>query len=56
MLIHLIESFFIHIHLAEQMDGKISCTVALFHDVVEDISITFDDLEKKFPKQMLEIV
>ena len=38
------------------MDGKISCTVALFHDVVEDTSITFDDLEKKFPKQMLEIV
>lgn len=31
-------------HLAEQMDDEISCTVALLHDVVEDTSITLDDL------------
>ncbi len=33
-------------HLAEQMDDEISCTVALLHDVVEDTSITLDDLEQ----------
>lgn len=38
------------------MDDKISCTVVLLHDVVEDTSITFVDLEKKFPKQVVEIV
>ena len=43
-------------HLAEQMDDEISCTVALLHDVVEDTSITLDDLEQMFPKQVIEIV
>ena len=43
-------------HLAEQMDDEISCTVALLHDVVEDTSITFADLEQIFPKQVVEIV
>ena len=43
-------------HLAEQMDDEISCTVALLHDVVEDTSVTIADLEKKFPKQVVEIV
>ncbi len=38
------------------MDDEISCTVALLHDVVEDISITLVGLEKKFPKQVVEIV
>ena len=43
-------------HLAEQMDDEISCTVALLHDVVEDTSLTFADLEEIFPKQVVEIV
>ena len=43
-------------HLAEQMDDEISCTVALLHDVVEDTSLTFADLEQIFPKQVVEIV
>ena len=43
-------------HLAEQMDDEISCTVALLHDVVEDTSITFADLEQMFPKQVVEII
>ena len=43
-------------HMAEQMDDEISCTVALLHDVVEDTSLTFADLEQKFPKQVVEIV
>ena len=32
-------------HLAEQMDDEDSTVVALLHDVVEDTSCTFDDLE-----------
>ena len=43
-------------HLAEQMEDEISCTVALLHDVVEDTSITFADLEQMFPKQVVEII
>ena len=43
-------------HLAEQMDDEISCTAALLHDVVEDTSLTFADLEQIFPKQVVEIV
>ena len=43
-------------HLAEQMDDEMSCTVALLHDVVEDTSLTFADLEQIFPKQVVEIV
>ncbi len=31
-------------HLAEQMDDEASVCVALLHDVVEDTSITFEDL------------
>lgn len=37
------------IHLAEQMDNEIECVVALLHDVVEDTDITFKQLEKEFP-------
>ena len=42
------------LHLAEQMDDEISCTVALLHDVVEDTSVTFEDLEKEFPSSVIE--
>ena len=33
------------VHLAEQMDCEDSICVALLHDVVEDTSMTFEDLE-----------
>ena len=33
------------IHLAEQMDSENTICVALLHDVVEDTSITFEDLQ-----------
>ena len=42
------------IHLAEQMDDEISCCVALLHDTVEDTEITFSDLEKEFPPEVLD--
>lgn len=41
-------------HLAEQMDDEISVCVALLHDVVEDSQVTFEDLEKEFPKEIIE--
>ncbi len=41
-------------HLAEQMEDEISCCVALLHDTVEDTAITFADLEKEFPTEVLD--
>ena len=42
-------------HLAEQMDDEDSVCVALLHDVVEDTSVTFFDLEKLgFNKNIIE--
>ena len=43
-------------HLAEQMDDEITCTVALLHDVVEDTDVTIEDLEREFPKEVVEVV
>lgn len=40
-------------HLAEQMEDEISTVVALLHDVVEDTTITFEDLEKEFPQEVI---
>lgn len=42
------------IHLAESMDDEISCCTALLHDTVEDTNITFADLEKQFPKEVMD--
>ena len=42
------------IHLAEQMEDELTCTVALLHDVVEDTAVTFADLEKEFPAEVIE--
>lgn len=42
------------IHLAEQMDDELSCTVALLHDTVEDTDLTFSDLEREFPAEVLD--
>ena len=41
-------------HLAESMDDEISCCVALLHDTVEDTDITFADLEKAFPREVMD--
>ena len=41
------------IHLAEGMDDEISCTVALLHDVVEDTSVTMEDLSLQFPEDVI---
>lgn len=41
-------------HLAEQMTDEVSTCVALLHDVVEDTEMTFEDLEKDFPKAVTD--
>lgn len=41
------------VHLAEQMEDEVSCCVALLHDTVEDTPITFSDLEKEFPPEVM---
>ena len=43
-------------HLAEQMDDEISTCAALLHDVVEDTDVTFEDLEKHFPPEVMEVL
>ncbi|HIT33666.1 MAG TPA: HD domain-containing protein [Candidatus Faecousia intestinigallinarum] len=43
-------------HLAEQMTDEVSVCVALLHDVVEDTSLTFEDLEREFPKEVTDIL
>lgn len=43
------------LHLAEQMDSEDAVIVALLHDVVEDTSITLDDLRAEgFSCQVIE--
>ena len=44
------------LHLAEQMEDEISCTVALLHDVAEDTDVTLEDLAKSFPKEVVDAV
>lgn len=44
------------LHLAEAMDDEISCCAALLHDVVEDTSITMEELQQEFPPAVTEVV
>lgn len=42
-------------HLAEQMDDELSVCTALLHDVVEDTSVTIDDIKNEgFPEEVIE--
>jgi len=44
------------IHLAEQMDDEISCCAALLHDVVEDTSVTMEELIPEFPDAVIQVL
>ena len=50
--------YYLHpIHVAESMDDEISCTCALLHDVIEDTSMTLEDLkEKGFSDEVLDVL
>lgn len=41
-------------HVAEQMTDEISTCVALLHDVVEDTSVTLEELTNDFPKEVTD--
>ena len=43
-------------HLAESMDDEVSCCAALLHDVVEDTSVTMDELAKEFPPEVIAVL
>ena len=40
--------------VASKLDDEYSVCVALLHDVVEDGDLTFDDLSKDFPSEVIE--
>ena len=44
------------IHLAEQMDDEVSCCAALLHDVVEDTSVTMEELAREFPAEVIDVL
>lgn len=44
------------VHLAEQMQDEITCTVSLLHDTIEDTSVTLDELKKEFPPEVTDAV
>ena len=44
------------IHLAEQMTDEYTTCVALLHDVVEDTTVTLEDLADDFPREIIEAV
>lgn len=41
-------------HLAEQMDTEEECVVAILHDVIEDTTVSIEELEKEFPAEMID--
>ena len=41
-------------HVAEQMPDEITTCVALLHDVIEDTSVTIEELEQVFPTEVTE--
>ena len=43
-------------HLAEQMEDEISCCAALLHDVVEDTTVTMEELAREFPAEVVEVM
>ena len=44
------------LHLAEQMDDEISWCCAILHDVVEDTTVTMDELAKQFPMEVIDVL
>ena len=41
-------------HLAEQMKDEYTVCIALLHDVMEDTFVTYDELSKYFPKEVMD--
>ena len=43
-------------HLSEQMTDEVSTCAALLHDVAEDTSLTIEELEREFPREVTDAV
>ena len=43
-------------HLAEQMEDEVTVCAALLHDVVEDTSVTLEELAEQLPAEVVETV
>ena len=43
-------------HLAEQMTDEVGVCAALLHDVVEDTAVTLEELEREFPKEVIDVL
>lgn len=41
-------------HLAEQMEDEASTCAALLHDVIEDTTVTLEELEQEFPREVTD--
>ncbi len=41
-------------HVAEQMTDEYTVCIALLHDVAEDTSVTIEELEREFPKEVTD--
>ena len=44
------------VHVAEQMDDEITTCIALLHDVLEDTTLSLQELEAEFPREITDVV
>ena len=49
--------YFVHVmHVAEQMDDEYSACAALLHDTLEDTDVKAEELERIFPREVIDAV
>ena len=49
--------YFVHVmHVAEQMDDEYSTCAALLHDTLEDTDVKAEELERIFPREVMDAV
>ena len=53
---YIFHPFYVAESLCNVMPEEIPICAALLHDVVEDTDITLEDLEKEFPKEVVQVV
>ena len=44
------------VHLAEQMTDETTTCIALLHDVLEDTTLSLQELEAEFPREITDVV
>ena len=49
--------YFMHpVIVASQMDSEYEICTALLHDVIEDTHVTIEELEREFPKEIIDAI